>query len=99
LATFSQKTVESNAKLPKPETQAKRLATQHGCVPSLLEDGDKLIEIVYGERKKYFELRGPGQPRPDKNLLYQHDKPKEPTKEGPLSFLLFEFPFTSVSIV
>jgi hypothetical protein len=29
--------------------------------------------------------------------LYLHDKPKEPTKEGPLSFVLFASPFTSVS--
>jgi hypothetical protein len=28
-----------------------------------------------------------------------HDKPNEPTKEGPLSFVLFESPFTSVSKV
>ncbi len=39
------------------------------------------------------------QPRLIKNLLYRHDKPKEPTKEGSLSFVLFEFPFSSVSTV
>ncbi len=39
------------------------------------------------------------QPRQGKNLLYRHDKPKETTKVGPLSFLLFESPFTSVSTV
>jgi hypothetical protein len=27
----------------------KREATQHGCLPSLLGDGDKGNEIVYGE--------------------------------------------------
>jgi hypothetical protein len=26
--------------------------TPHGCLPSLLGDGDKGIEIVYGEEKK-----------------------------------------------
>jgi hypothetical protein len=26
-----------------------RQATQHDCLPSLLGNGDKLIEIVYGE--------------------------------------------------
>jgi hypothetical protein len=26
----------------------------------------------------------------EKNLLYWHDKPNEPTKKGPLSFVLFE---------
>jgi hypothetical protein len=31
--------------------------------------------------------------------LYQHNKPNNSTKEGPLSFVLFEFPFTSVSTV
>ncbi len=30
------------------------------------------------------------QPRQNKNLLYQHDKPNEPTKERPLSSILFE---------
>jgi hypothetical protein len=28
-----------------------------------------------------------------------HGKPNKPTKEGPLSFVLFESPFTSVSTV
>ncbi len=32
-------------------------------------------------------------------VLYRHDKPNEPTKKGPLSFVLFESPFTSVSTV
>jgi hypothetical protein len=31
------------------ETHTKRQTTQHGCLPSLLGDGDKRIEIVYGE--------------------------------------------------
>jgi hypothetical protein len=31
--------------------------------------------------------------------LYQHDKPNEPTKKGALSFVLFEYPFASVSTV
>ncbi len=31
--------------------------------------------------------------------MYQHDKPNEPTKEGPLSYVLFESPFASVSSV
>jgi hypothetical protein len=50
-------------------------------MPSLLGDGDKGIEIVYGE----------------KNILYRHNKPNESTKKGPLSVVLFESPFTSVS--
>jgi hypothetical protein len=39
------------------------------------------------------------QPRLNKNLIYQRDEPKEPSKEGPLSFVLFESPFTSVLTV
>jgi hypothetical protein len=34
-----------------PETNSKRQATQYGCLPSLLGDRDKGIEIVYGEEK------------------------------------------------
>jgi len=52
------------------------------------------IEIVNGEEKIFVE-----QPRLSKSLLYQHDKPKESTKEGPLSFVLFESPSTSFSTV
>jgi hypothetical protein len=39
-----------------PDTPTKRQATQHGYLPSFLGDGDKAIEIVYGEEKKYFVL-------------------------------------------
>ncbi len=39
------------------------------------------------------------QPWHVKNLVHFHDKPNEPTKKGPLSFVLFESPFTSVSTV
>ncbi len=45
-----------------------RQAAQNGCLPSLLVDGDKGIEIVYIE---------------EKNILYWADKHNEPTKEGP----------------
>jgi hypothetical protein len=41
-------------------------------------------------RKKYFILGRREKPRQDKNLLYWHDKPNEPTKERHLSFVLFE---------
>jgi hypothetical protein len=34
-----------------PETHTKRQATQHGWLPSLLDDGDKGTEILYGEEK------------------------------------------------
>ncbi len=49
--------------------------------------------------KKYFVLFRLEQPRQNKNLLYEHNKPNEPTKEGPLSFVLFESPFTSAEAV
>jgi hypothetical protein len=61
----------------------------------LLGDRDIGIEIVYGEKKKYLVQGRIEQPRQNKNLLYWQDKPKE----GPVSFVLFESPFTSVSTV
>jgi hypothetical protein len=36
-------------RLVQPERHAKRQVTQHGSLPSLLDDGDKGIQIVYGE--------------------------------------------------
>jgi hypothetical protein len=62
--------------------------------------GDKLIKIVFVE-KKIFCTGPTGAPKaePKKNLLYRQYKPNESTKEGPLSFVLFESPFTSVSTV
>jgi hypothetical protein len=62
----------------------------------LLGDGDKGIEYVYDEEKKIV-LGRLEQPRLNKNLLYRHHKPKKLMKEGPLSFVLVESPFTSVS--
>ncbi len=38
----------------EPETYTKRRATQHNCRLSLLDDGDKGIEIVNGEEKYIF---------------------------------------------
>jgi hypothetical protein len=38
-------------------------------------------------------------PWQNKNLLYRHGKPNESTKKEPVSFVLFESPFTSVSTV
>ncbi len=49
--------------------------------------------------KKYFVLGRLEQPRQDKNLLYRHDKPNQTIEEKPLSFVLFESSFTSVSTV
>jgi hypothetical protein len=36
----------------KPETHTKRQATHHGCLPSLLGDRDKEIEILYSTVRK-----------------------------------------------
>ncbi len=60
----------------KPETHTKRQASQHGCLPSLLGDRDKGIEIVYGKEKQYFVLGRLEQQRQNKNLVYRHGKPK-----------------------
>jgi hypothetical protein len=52
-------------------------------------------------RKKYFGLGGLKQPRQNTILLYRHDKPMQRTnlERTPLSFVLFESPFTSISTV
>ncbi len=61
----------------------KRQPILHDCRPSLLGDGDKLIEIVYSVGKKYFVLGLQEQPRQYKNLLYRHEEPNEPNKKAP----------------
>ncbi len=50
-----------------PETQTKRQATQHGCLPSLLGYGDKEIGIEGGE--KYFVPGSLEQPRLEQKSL------------------------------
>jgi hypothetical protein len=52
---------------------------------------------VYSDEKKYVLLGRLEQPRQKKNVLDRYDKPNEATKEEPLSFVLFESPFASVS--
>ena len=37
-----------------PETHTKRQATPRDCLPIFLGNGEKKIEIVYGEEKKIF---------------------------------------------
>jgi hypothetical protein len=49
--------------------------------------------------KKYLVLDRLEQPKQDKNILYRHDEPTELTKEGPLSYVLLEYPFAKVSTV
>jgi hypothetical protein len=45
---------------------------------------------VYSEEKNLTELTRAA--KAEQKLLYRHDKPNEPTKKGPLSFVLFESP-------
>jgi hypothetical protein len=59
----------------------------------LLGDGDKIIDIMFGEEKIFIVIGRLEQPRKKKNLLYRHGRPSEPTKEGHLLFVLFESPF------
>jgi hypothetical protein len=73
------------------ETHIKRQANPHDWLPSLLGDGEKLIEIVY-----WVDWEAKAE---QKKLLYWHDKPNEPSKEGPLLFVLFKSPFTLVSVI
>jgi hypothetical protein len=47
----------------------------------------------------YFVLGWLEQPKLNKNIFYRNNKPNGPTKEGHLSYVLFESPFTSVSTV
>jgi hypothetical protein len=56
-------------------------------------------EIVYGEENNILYCELSRAVKAEQNLLYRHDKPNEPTKEGSLSFVLLESPFTSVSTV
>jgi hypothetical protein len=64
-----------------------------------LGDGDKGIEIVYGEEKNILYCAEAAKAEQKYPCMYWQGKPNEPTKEGPLSFVLFESPFTSVSTV
>jgi hypothetical protein len=52
-------------------------------------------------RKKIFCIGPTIAAKAEQKFLvhYWHDKPNEPTKEVPLSFVLFESPFSSVSTV
>ncbi len=81
ISVYVKKKGKSNiSQIPKqgiwvsPEKHTSKQVTHHDCLPSLLGDGDKGMEIV-----------GPlEQPRENKNLLNRHDKPNEPTKKRPL---------------
>ncbi len=80
------------------DTHTKRQATQHGCLPSLLGDGDKCIEIVYGEEKIFYT----GPTRADKTeQKFSSTGTTGPTnkpKKDPFHLYCLS-PFTSVSTV
>jgi hypothetical protein len=80
----------------RPETYTEKQATLHGCLPSLLADWDKEIEIVCDEKKNILYRADYRAPKAEQKSLVC-DKPNEPAKKGSLSFVLFESPFTSVS--
>jgi len=65
----------------------------------LLGGGEKGFETGYGEKKNYLVLGRLEQPRQYNNLLYRHEEFNEPTLEGPLSCVLFDSIFASVSTV
>jgi hypothetical protein len=80
-----------------PEIHKKRQATRHDCLPSLLGDGDKAIEIVYGEEKIFFS--GPTRAAKAEQKFFVPARRTQQTNHGPLSFVLFGSRFASVSIV
>jgi hypothetical protein len=81
----------------EPETNTKRQATQHDCLPSLLGGGHKGIKIVREEKNSFT---GPTRAaKAEQKSLVPAPQAQEPNKEEPLSFVLFESPFTSVSTV
>ncbi len=81
--------------LPCPKIQTKRQATQHSCLHSFLGDGDKVIEIVYGDG----EMGRLEQPKHKKISCTCTTSPTNQQRQDPLSFVLFESSFTSVSTV
>jgi hypothetical protein len=65
------------------ETHLKRQVTLHDCLPSLLGDMAKRIEIVYGEEKNilyWADLRG-------QRRTKMHKKPKKRTNQGRTHFI------------
>jgi hypothetical protein len=69
----------------------KRQANQHGCLPCLMGDRDKEIEIVYGEAKIFFT--GPTRAaKAEQKSLTPARQVQRTSHKGPLSFDLFESP-------
>ncbi len=70
--------ISSTQTMRQPEANTKRQATEHNWLPLLLADGDK-----ESEEKKIFWFWPTKAARAEQISLYGHDKPNEPTMEGP----------------
>jgi hypothetical protein len=66
-------------------------AALHNCLPRLLGEGPHILKWCTG-RKVIFCTGLKRAPRQDKSLLYQYDKPNEPTKERPFHLNSFCVP-------
>jgi hypothetical protein len=74
----------------------KRQATQNGCLGILLGDGDKEIEIAYGEEKKFCTELTRAAKAEQKSLVPARQSPTKQRRKDPFHFVLKESPFTSV---
>jgi hypothetical protein len=77
------------------ETHIQRQAALHDRLPELLGGRDTQIELVYGEEQNILYIADQSSQGRIKFCLYWHDEPNV----GPLTFVLFESPFTSVSTI
>ncbi len=75
-----------------PDTHSKRQAMRHDCPSSLL----KLKQCLVWKNILYQASQG-SKGRKKSFVQYQHEKLNEPTKKGPLSYVLHESPFARVS--
>ncbi len=73
------------------QTHTKRQATQHGCLPSLLGNGDRGIEIVCDEEKNIlYRADYRAAKAKQKSLVPARQAQRPKPWRGPLSFVLFE---------
>ncbi len=73
------------------KTHTNKPATQHGCLPCLLGDGEKGTELVYGDEKIFSLVRAA---KAEQKTLAARQAQRT-NQERPLSFVLFDSPFTS----
>jgi hypothetical protein len=62
----------------------RRPCTTSSVFPAWWSMGTHKVKKCAVRKKKYFVLFWPEQPWQDKNRLYRHDEPNEPTTERPL---------------